>query len=125
MRRQRGKRELAAAVLHELEGESGRWTQPAVHALLNEARFLLADGVEAMRFLLLARQLWTSAGIEYHAARVRLDIARRLLAAGDEAGATVEIAAAEHSANRIGSPRLKTEVRQMHTRQNASAIQHS
>jgi hypothetical protein len=73
---------------------------------MNEARYLLASGAEAMPFLILARQLWASAGLEYHAARVRLELARVLAAAGNDAAAQVEIAAAERIATRIGSKRL-------------------
>ena len=68
---------------------------------------LLASDNEAIRFLVLARQLWTSAGIEYHAARVRLELARILMEAGDIAAARTEIAAAERIAVRIGSRRLQ------------------
>lgn len=103
-----GRRPLALSVLAEIEADSDRWVQPAVHALVNEARHLLAEGPEATRFLVLARQLWTSAGVEYHAARVRLDLAKRLQS-HDPRGAEVEIAGAERIASRIGSRRLMTE----------------
>jgi len=104
-----GRTEAALQAISELEAQSGRWTQPAVHALINETRYLLAPTghAEAIRFLMLARQLWTSAGVDYHAARVRLDLARILIAAGDETGARAELAAAERTAARIGSPRLR------------------
>ena len=52
------------------------------------------------------RQLWTAAGIEYHAARVRLAVAHGLLAAGDSTGAAAELAAVRLTAARIGSRRL-------------------
>ncbi|HEV7286622.1 MAG TPA: hypothetical protein VGN75_17355, partial [Kaistia sp.] len=102
-----GHRDIAAETLEELKVQSARWTQPAVHALVNEARYWLATEAEAMRFLVLARQLWTSAGIEYHAARVRLELARLLAAAGNHGAAQIEIAAAERIAARIGSRRLQ------------------
>ena len=103
--------DVAAQALSELEAQAGRWTQPAVHALINETRYLLdpaRDG-EATRSLTLARQLWTSAGIEYHATRVRLELARNLAKNGDKSGARAELAAAERSAARIGSRRLRDE----------------
>jgi len=101
-----GHRDIAAKLLDELTEQSVRWTQPAVHALMNEARYLLTTGTEAMPFLVLARQLWASSGIEYHEARVRLELARLQAEAGNGAAAQVEIAAAERIANRIGSKRL-------------------
>lgn len=101
-----GHREMATQGLDELTAQSARWKQPAVHALMNEARYWLASGAEAMPFLVLARQLWASSGIEYHAARVRLEIARLLAEAGNTAAAQVEIDAAERVATRIGSKRL-------------------
>ncbi|WP_249730138.1 MULTISPECIES: winged helix-turn-helix domain-containing protein [unclassified Chelatococcus] len=102
-----GYRDTAAMALDELSAQSARWTQPAVHALINEARYLLASNSEAMPFLMLARQLWTSAGIEYHAARVRLELSHRLAEAGNTAAAQTEMAAAERVASRIGSRRLQ------------------
>lgn len=102
-----GHRDIAAKALDELTAQSARWTQPAVHALMNEARHLLASEAEAMPFLMLARQLWTSSGIEYHAARVRLELACLLAKAGNTAAAQIEIAAAERIATRIGSQRLR------------------
>ena len=102
-------REIAAEAMTELGADAGRWTQASVHALINEARYYLESsaGAEATRFLLLARQLWTSAGMDYHAARVRLDLARVLFSAGDEPGAQVELHAAVRTASRIGSRRLR------------------
>jgi len=98
----------ARALLSEIEAAPERWPQPALRALIAETRAALVrpDGVQATRLLLLARQLWTSAGVEYHAARIRLDLARALLEAGDASGARTEIAAAEQAAARIGSHRL-------------------
>ena len=68
---------------------AGRWPssrpmrersrQPAVHALMNETRYHLgrAAGTDALGALFLARDLWNSAGLEYQAARVRLDLGAR------------------------------------------------
>jgi DNA-binding winged helix-turn-helix (wHTH) protein len=106
-----GHDDVARRALAELEAEPERWKQAAVHALINEARFLLAPykDAEATRHLILARQLWTSAGMEYHAARVRLELARIFLGNGDTVGATAEIAAAERTGKRIRSRRLYEE----------------
>ena len=105
-----GRGDVARAALDELQSQPGRWSQPAAHALMNEARYWLdPEDPEAARFLMLARQLWTGAGIEYHAARVRLDLARLYLRAGDEMAARAEISACLRSAERIGSPRLQLE----------------
>jgi hypothetical protein len=104
-----GHGETAVQALAELEAEPDRWKQAAVHALINETRYLLDPNkdAEATRYLILARQLWTSAGMEYHAARVRLDLARIFLRAGDPIGASAEIAAAERTGRRIRSRRLR------------------
>lgn len=102
--------------LGEIEAEPDRWTQPAVQALVTEARFHLARGPEAIRLLMLARQLWTSAGIEYHAARVRLELARLFVADGDSASAETEVAAALYTATRIGSQRLRVIAEEMQPR---------
>ena len=99
---------MALQALAELDAQPQRWKQAAVHALINETRYLLdpARDAEATRHLILARQLWTSAGMEYQAARVRLDLARIFLSAGDVVGAAAEIAAAERTGTRIRSRRL-------------------
>lgn len=44
--------------------------------------------------------------MDYHAARVRLDLARAFLASDDRNGVSAEIVAAEQTAIRIGSHRL-------------------
>jgi DNA-binding winged helix-turn-helix (wHTH) protein len=111
-----GHRDIAAKSLGELETQCARWTQPAVHALVNETRYLLAKDVEALRFLRLARQLWTSAGVEYHAARVCLELAHVLSEAGDTAAAQIEISAAARTAARIGSRRLQMRASEMQLR---------
>lgn len=103
-----GQADVALQALAELEGEAGQSRQPAVHALMNEARFHLgrATDADARSALFLARDLWNSAGLEYHAARVRLELAREFLATGDTMGAGAEIAAAERIGHRIRSRRL-------------------
>ena len=105
-----GRPEVASALLAEIEASPARWPQPAIRALLDETRAALSpDPAEARRLLLLARQLWTAAGLDYHAARVRLALARDHLAAGDPAGAVTELAAARLKADRIGARRLAAE----------------
>jgi DNA-binding winged helix-turn-helix (wHTH) protein len=103
-----GQPERAKSYLDEIEAAEGRWTQPAIRALINEthAALLPAGDAAATELLLAARQLWTSAKLDYHAARVRLELAAIYLASGDHGGAEAEIAAAEWTARRIGSPRL-------------------
>ena len=105
-----GRPEIATALLAEIEASPARWPQPAIQALLDETRAALSpDPAEARRLLLLARQLWTAAGLDYHAARVRLALARDHLAAGDPAGAATELAAARLKAGRIGARGLAAE----------------
>ncbi len=106
-----GRPEVASALLAEIEASPGRWPQPAIQALLDETRAALSpDPAEARRLLLLARQLWTAAGLDYHAARVRLMLARDHLAAGDAAGAVTELAAARLTTARDGAHRLLVEI---------------
>jgi hypothetical protein len=94
--------------LDELENAADRWSQPTVRALIAETRAALctADDPHAMRLLVLARQLWTSGRIDFHAARVRLKIAALLLDAEDGVGSEAELAAVDQTATRIGSKRL-------------------
>jgi len=103
-----GRGDVALQALDELETQPERFKQAAVHALINEARYHLdpEKGPLAMRRLLLARQLWTGAGIDYHAARVRLQIATALLQDGDAIGAQAELAAVERTGKQIRSRRL-------------------
>ncbi|MCB2137449.1 MAG: winged helix-turn-helix domain-containing protein [Rhodobacteraceae bacterium] len=103
-----GNAQIAIEALDELDAEPERWKQSAVHALVNETHYHLDSGKDPMatRRLLLARQLWTSAGIEYHAARVRLTLAEALFRTGDTVGAQAELSAAERTGIRIRSRRL-------------------
>jgi DNA-binding winged helix-turn-helix (wHTH) protein/tetratricopeptide (TPR) repeat protein len=103
-----GRPERATELLAEIEAKPERWSQPAVRALITETRAALCgpDDPETIRLLLLARQLWTSAGVDYQAARVRLQLARAFVAAGDVTGADAEMAAAVRTASRIGSRRI-------------------
>lgn len=103
-----GLTEVVRDALAELEAEPERSRQPAVRALVNEAMFHLGktSGKDALAALILARDLWTSAGLDYQSARVRLLLAGELLAAGDAMGASAETAAAERTGRRIGSRRL-------------------
>lgn len=104
-----GRPALAEKLLAEIEAQPHRWPQPAVRAMIAEAQAALRapDDPNAIRLLLLARQLWTSSRIEYHATRVRIELARALIAADDPTGAEIEIAAAERSATHIGSRSLQ------------------
>lgn len=106
-----GQSARAETYLTEVETGAGRWPQPAIRALVAETRAGLLPSADpaATQLRLLARQLWSSARLDYQAARVRLELAATYLAAGDQAGAEAEIAAAEFSARRIASPRLLAE----------------
>lgn len=98
----------AANYLGELTGTEEHWPQPAIRAMIAETRAALlpAGDLTATQLRILARQLWTSAKLDYHATRVRLELAEGYLAAGDRPGAEAELGAAEMTARRIGSPRL-------------------
>jgi hypothetical protein len=61
----------------------------------------------------LARQLWTSIGVEHQAARVRLELAQLLLTRGDRAGALVELSCARDSAARVGARALEQQAAQL------------
>jgi tetratricopeptide (TPR) repeat protein len=100
--------ERAQVYLAQLAAEEERWSQPTIRALVAEARAALLPTGDpaALQLRLLARQVWTSAKIDFHAARVRIELAEIYLAAGDRAGADAELAAANHIAERISSPRL-------------------
>jgi tetratricopeptide (TPR) repeat protein len=108
-----GRIEAARACIGLLVASFDGWPSSAIHALVTEAEAFLAplDGVDGrpspIQFLSLARQLWTSIGVEHQAARVRLELARLLLARGDQAGARVEITCAHDSAKRVGARLLQ------------------
>jgi tetratricopeptide (TPR) repeat protein len=109
----RGGRSAQASIyLAEIDAQPERWRQPATQALIAETKAALCEPGDpnGNRLLLLARQLWTSAGVGYHEARVRLQLAKALLKSGDVSGAKVEITAAERSARHLGSRRLEEEV---------------
>jgi tetratricopeptide (TPR) repeat protein len=114
-----GRQPAARAFLSEIEAQPERWQQPSIQALLAETKAALTDpnGPDGDRQLTLARQLWANAGIDYHAARVRLQLAQSLLVSEDISGANIEITAAEQTARRIGSRRLEEQaaaLRQQH-----------
>lgn len=94
--------------LAELAAGEERWQQPAIRAMIAETRAALlpAGDLQAMQLRILARQLWTSAKVDYHATRVRLELAENYVASGDRPAAEAELGAAEMTARRIGSPRL-------------------
>ncbi|RYE46563.1 MAG: hypothetical protein EOP24_15430 [Hyphomicrobiales bacterium] len=98
----------AEGYLAELTGSEERWPQPAIRAMIAETRAALlpVGDLQATQLRILARQLWTSAKVDYHATRVRLELAEGYIAAGDKPGAEAELGAAEMTARRIGSPRL-------------------
>ena len=100
-----GRPEIATAAPRRDRGEPDRWPQPAIRALLAETRAALCARRPAG-----ARACSSSPassgprpGIDYHAARVRLALARDHLAAGDPTGAATELAAARLTAGRIGA----------------------
>ena len=103
-----GKPQRAEDYLGQLAAEEGRWSQPSIRAIIAEARAALLPAGEqsALQLKLLARQLWTSGKIEYHAARVRLELVEDYLALNDARGAEAELSAAERLAKRVASPRL-------------------
>jgi len=118
-----GETERARAWLAEVEAGEERWPQPAIRALIAETRAaLLPPGdPDALQLRLNARQLWSSARLDYHATRVRLELARAYAEAGDTAGAQAEIGAAEWTARRIGSARLLEAARALRKRLTARA----
>jgi DNA-binding winged helix-turn-helix (wHTH) protein/tetratricopeptide (TPR) repeat protein len=108
-----GRAEDARACITQLSAAFDGWPSSAIHALVTETEALLAplDGASgqpsAIQFWSLARQLWTSIGVEHQAARVRLELASLLSARGDRAGALVELTCAEDSARRVGARSLQ------------------
>jgi tetratricopeptide (TPR) repeat protein len=105
-----GREEEARACLRMLAAEFDGWPSPAIQALATEAEALLAPdnaNSSAIQLLTLARQLWTSIGLEHQAARVRLELAKLLHAKNDIAGAQVELRCARDSARRVGAKLLE------------------
>lgn len=108
-----GRSDEAHSCITELSSTFDRWPSSAIHALVTEAQAYMAasepsDGQpSAIQLLSLARQLWTSIGVKHQAARVRLELARHLLARGDSAGARVELSCAQESAKRVGASSLQ------------------
>jgi DNA-binding winged helix-turn-helix (wHTH) protein len=101
-----GRIEEARACLKSLKDNQDAWPSAAIRALAMEAEANLPPAKDApspVQLLNLARQLWTSLGGEYHAARIRLDLAERMIAAGDVAGALVESRCAQTGAEKIGA----------------------
>ena len=103
-----GRAERAQQYLDRIAAEDRRWSQPTVRALIAETRadLLPAGDTSALQLRLLARQLWTSARLDFHAARMRIELATSFIEAGDRAGGEAELNAAERIAQRICSPRL-------------------
>jgi DNA-binding winged helix-turn-helix (wHTH) protein/ATP/maltotriose-dependent transcriptional regulator MalT len=111
-----GRGDEAEACLRALAETFDGWPSPAVRALAQEARAMLAlqQGLRdpsPIQLMNLARQLWTSLGAEHHAARVRLALARIMAASGDSAGALAEARCAESGASRIGARLLQENAR--------------
>jgi tetratricopeptide (TPR) repeat protein len=110
-----GRSDDARSCLKVLTDSFDGWPSSAIHALATEAQACLAavsgggDQPSAIQLLSLARQLWTSIGVEHQAARVRVELAKLLLAKGDGAGARVELTCAEDSAKRVGARLLELE----------------
>ena len=102
----------AETYLRELEAGEDHWPQPAIRAMIAETRAALlpAGDPQATQLRILARQLWTSARVDYHATRVRIELAEAYLAAGDQVAAKAELGAAELTARRIASPRLLDDI---------------
>ena len=105
---QGGRRDIAERTVIEIDARPELAQLASVRALVCETHWLLDQGESegAIRHLLLARQLWRAAGIEYQEARVRLDLAEVFLAMGDPHGAETEASAAAVTGRRIGSRRL-------------------
>jgi len=105
-----GRHDQALELIEELSGSADRWPMPSIRALTNEAQAVLAhtrqDFETALRHLHLARQLWSSIDGRVQAVRLRLEIARLQLEAGDIRGATAELHAARLTANELGSHKL-------------------
>jgi tetratricopeptide (TPR) repeat protein len=106
-----GRLEKAQALINDLAGQAERWPMPSIRALTNEASAVLAskrgEADQALRYLHLARQLWTSIDSRTHAARLRIQIAARQLETGDLRGALTELRAARAAADELESGKLQ------------------
>lgn len=113
-----GRCDEARACIALLQDYYETWPSAAVHALVQEAQAMIAfheksQDPTAAQAMSLARQLWTSAGAEYDVARVRLALARIMLATGDTAGAHVEAHCCVIAAEKIGARRLLEEASEL------------
>lgn len=122
-----GRLDEARACIQLLTSAFDGWPSSAIHALVTEAEAFLtppdgADRPSAIQFLTLARQLWTSIGVEHQAARVRLELAKLLLTKNDHAGALVELACAEDSAKRVGARALQQQASTLSTSVKAAGV---
>ena len=106
-----GREQEARACLKLIADSYDDWPSAAIRALALETEACLPREASAahspLQQLNLARQLWTSIGSDYQAARVRLELARALRAAGDTAGALVETRCALAACERIGARLLR------------------
>lgn len=105
-----GRHERAQALIEDLAGNEQRWPMSSIRALTNEASAVLArergKRDDALRYLHLARQLWTSADCRLNATRLRLKIADLQMELGDKAGAATELRAALAIAAELKSGKL-------------------
>ena len=104
-----GRNDKAKALIADLAAQEKRWPMPSIRALTSEASAVLArsdDPLAALRYLHLARQLWTSVDSHFHATRLRLELADLLLSMGDRAGAGTEIRTAIAAAKEQQSDKL-------------------
>jgi DNA-binding winged helix-turn-helix (wHTH) protein len=105
-----GRHERAHALIEELAGNERRWPMPSIRALTNEASAVLArergKPDESLRYLHLARQLWTGIGCRLNATRLRLQLAALQIELGDEAGAATELRIASAIAAELKSAKL-------------------
>lgn len=119
-----GREAEARACLAKIAENYDEWPSASIRALALEAEANLPrrskDDPSALQQLHLARQLWTSIDSDFNAARVRLDLARVLLNAGDEPGARVEVQCAQTLAERIGARRLAADAASLAERLAAS-----
>jgi DNA-binding winged helix-turn-helix (wHTH) protein/tetratricopeptide (TPR) repeat protein len=113
-----GETASARACIAAIAQQYETWPSKAVHALVQETEAILRHGEpdkepSAVQLLNLARQLWTSVGAEFQAARVRLILARSLQQQGDTAGAKVEAHCSELAAAKIGAMKLLASAREL------------